>query len=135
MSEIDEAAGYGKPPESGKFKKGDGRARGHRPKGSLNRKTIAQRQLDIVNKPETVRKKNGTTVRMSPREIVTTRLKNMAMSRDDKAAIKQFFTHVDQLEKTVAETKTEPYPFTDLDKQVVDEMHHRLKAYKGASDV
>jgi hypothetical protein len=134
MSEEMKTAGYAKPPATGKFRAGDGRKRGHRPKGSLNKKTIAQRQLDIANQPETVRKKDGTAVRLSPREIVTTRLKNLAMTKDDKAVFKLFFDHVDQLEKTVAETQTEAYPFTDLDRAVMDEMYRRMKACKESGD-
>lgn len=126
--------GYGKPPESGKFKKGDGRPRGHRPKGSLNKKTIAQRQLDIANKPEIVRRRDGTAVKLSPREIVTTRLKNLAMSKDDKAVFKLFFEHVDQLEKTAAAAKTESYPFDDRDRLIMEEMYRRMKAFKGEAD-
>jgi hypothetical protein len=130
MSESDDAPGYRKPPEAGKFKKGDGRTRGHRPKGSLNKKTVAQRQLDIANRPETVRKKDGTSIRLSPREVVTTRLKNLAMTKDDKQAFKLFFEHVDQLERTVSATNSEPYPFTDYDREVMNEMHERMKRCK-----
>src|SRR4051794_28594187 len=118
MDDTQRAPGYAKPPESGKFRTGDGRSRGHRPKGSKNKKTLAKEAiadalLKIPDAPHEILE-SGTRKRMSRIEIAWTRLNNMAASKDDRAAIKLLLDEYHKLQKIASATKQEPYPFTDF---------------------
>ena len=122
--------GYKNPPVHTQFKKGD-KPKGKRPKGSRNKKSLAQEAvaeslLAISDEPHGLTE-GGKRKRLSRLAIGWTRLNNMAASKDDKAAIKLLFSEYHKLQKIASATKSEPYPFSDLDRQVINEMYERMK--------
>jgi hypothetical protein len=82
----DYIVGKNRPPESGKFKKGDGRPRGRRPKGTANLDTdVAMVAAQKVRLTE-----NGRQVTVSKQHAVVRRLFDKAFS-GDVPAIREVF--------------------------------------------
>ena len=83
--------GKGKPPDSGKFRKGDGRKRGRRRKGTKDLKTDF---LEEIGSTMTV-SVNGKPRRVSKQRAIVMRLLDNA-SRGQPGAIKEVFSMIDQ---------------------------------------
>lgn len=126
MANEKKPVGYANPPEATKFRKGDGRPRGHRPKGSRNKKTVAERFMEIAEEALPVNEKGKPGRRASP-EIVFKKLRNFALTKDDSKLMERFLDRYTELEKIASSTKTVSYPFSVLDRQVMDEMFRRMK--------
>jgi Family of unknown function (DUF5681) len=117
--------GFRVPPAHGKIKPGEKRSPG-RPKGSRNKTTIAERFLRIAEEAVSVTE-GGKSVRRSSAEVVFKKLRNLALTKDDARILERFLDRYVELEQMASATKTTGYPFTDLDKQVMDEMYRRMK--------
>lgn len=88
----DYIVGKGRPPESGKFRKGDGRKRGRRPKGTRNLATDFREELEGLV-PVTVR---GVTKMVTAQQAVLMRLIDNAM-KGQHTAIAAVLDHEQRL--------------------------------------
>lgn len=79
----DYIVGKGRPPESGKFRKGDGRRRGRRPKGTPNLATDFREQLDGLV-PVTLA---GVTKKVTRQQALVMRLTDNAMKGQNTAIL------------------------------------------------
>lgn len=133
MSDEKKKVGYGVTPEHTRVKPGQKLNPRGRPRGSKNKKTIAERLLKIADETLTVTER-GKSVRQSSPEIAFKRLRNFALTKDDGRLIERFIDRYHELEQIASAAKTESYPFNELDKQVMDEMYRRMKLCAGDVD-
>lgn len=84
MSNDTYEVGYGRPPESGKFKKGQSGNYGGRPKGAKGAKTIMKQIQDILSETISV-KIDGEKVRITYLEAIARQLVTAAVNGDAKA--------------------------------------------------
>lgn len=100
-----------KPPEDGKFRKGDGRKRGRRAKGTKNLATDFQEEL----KSKVTLKVDGKPRRVTKQRAIMMRLMDNA-SRGQNAAIKTIITFAEKLgiELQIAEAQEQENAFTHL---------------------
>lgn len=115
------AIGHGKPPKHGQFKKGDGRPRPGRPKGSKN---IATLVLDAARDQVTVTI-DGEPRRISKAQAAVIQLANKGATGDPKLLLK----FIDMLAKIEADARPSDYPFSDADRLVIEKIYRRLQPY------
>lgn len=126
MTDEEGRVGRGHPPEHGKIKPGERRNPKGRPKGSKNKKTIAERFIELADKPVSVTE-DGKSVRRSGSEAAIKLLRALALKGQDARTLERFLDRYQELEQVAASRKTTSYPFTDIDRQVLDEMYRRMK--------
>lgn len=100
-----------KPPEEGKFRKGDGRKRGRRAKGTKNLATDFQEEL----KTKVTLKVDGKPRRVTKQRAIMMRLMDNA-SRGQNAAIKTIITFAEKLgiELQIEDAQEQENAFTHL---------------------
>jgi hypothetical protein len=123
-SKADYEVGHGKPPKHGQFRKGDGRPRPGRPKGSKNLDTLLM---------EAARTKLRATIDGEKRKITmvqatTMKLALRAASGEPKATT-EFLDWIDKIEQRAEAARPSEYPFSDVDKTVIREIYKRLRTY------
>jgi len=129
MVDEPKKTGYGNPPDEHKIKPGEKRSPG-RPKGSRNKKTYADRYIKIAD--EKIGGQSGPS--QASIDLAIKRLRKLALTGEGGADLKVFLDKYEQLEKVAAAVAPSSYPFSDLDKQVMDEMYRRMKSCVGESD-
>lgn len=126
MAEDGSKVGYGHPPEHGKVKPGERRNPKGRPRGSKNKKTIAERFINVADEAVSITE-GGKSVRRSGSEAAMKLLRALALKGQDARTLERFLDRYQELEQVAASRKTTSYPFTDIDRQVLDEMYRRMK--------
>jgi hypothetical protein len=120
----DYSVGRGKPPAHGKFKKGDGRKRPGRPKGSKNIATIvmeaAQAQIEVTI--------DGKKRKISKAQSAAIQLANAGAMGNPKLLLK-FIDLIARIEAGAEAARPSEYPFSDADKTVIHETFKRLRPY------
>jgi hypothetical protein len=118
------SVGRGKPPKHTQFKKGDGRKRPGRPKGSKNIATLvleaAHAQVDATI--------DGKKRKISKKQSAAIRLANAGAMGDPKLLLK-FIDLIAEIEARAEATRPSEYPFSDADKAVIREIYKRLRPY------
>jgi Family of unknown function (DUF5681) len=114
--------GYGRPPESTRFKKGQSGNPHGRPKGSLDMRTVLMRTL----REKVTITENGKQKTVTKMEVVIKRLVNKAASGDLRASHELLtLTRVAEAEMNPDET---PAPeIGDLDRQVMQGILKRIQ--------
>ncbi len=111
----DYEVGFGKPPKSGQFKKGQSGNPKGRPRDSKNLKTIMLRELS-----EKVTIKEGSKTRTLNRlEGIVKALTNSAL-HGKLGAIVKLLEMLERLQQTEA-TSAEPAPLSEADKELFDD--------------
>ena len=118
------AVGRGKPPKHGQFKKGDGRPRPGRPKGSKN---IATLVLDAARDQVTVTI-DGQPRRISKAQAAVIQLANSGATGNPKLLLK-FIDLIAKIEAEAAAARPSDYPFSEADKIVIEQIYRRLRPY------
>lgn len=122
--------GKNRPPLNTQFKKGDGRLRPGRPKGSQNIVTLIQ----TAAREQVTVTIGGKTRKISKSQAAATQLANAAASGNPKFVL-QFLDLIAEIERSAEAARPSEYPFSDLDIQVIREIHNRLRPYnKRGSD-
>jgi hypothetical protein len=120
----DYSVGRGKPPAHGKFRKGDGRKRPGRPKGSRNIATIvmeaAQAQIEVTI--------DGRKRKISKAQSAAIQLANAGAMGNPKLLLK-FIDLIARIEAGAEAAKPSEYPFSDADITVIQETYKRLRPY------
>ena len=125
----DYEVGYGKPPRSTRFKKGQsGNPRG-RPSGSKNLSTLLS---EALNEPVTVTE-NGRRRKVSKREAIIKQLVNQSANGDWRA-VKLLLDIVHDIERRADAAAPEAAGFAEADKKVIEQLKARLNRNKGKSD-
>ncbi|MGE3992041.1 DUF5681 domain-containing protein [Pseudorhodoplanes sp.] len=118
------SVGRGKPPKHTQFKKGDGRKRPGRPKGSKNIATLvleaAHAQVDAII--------DGKKRKISKKQSAAIRLANAGAMGDPKLLLK-FIDLIGEIEARAEAARPSEYPFSDADKKVIREVYKRLRPY------
>jgi hypothetical protein len=119
------ARGRGKSPGSkrGQFAKGTSGNLSGRPLGSPNRSTIIRKVLDQFVTGEI----GGQKKKVKLTEAVLLRLAQQALT-GDKSAMAKVLDLWKESEEGMEHERGAEYPFSDADKQVIDEMYARMKA-------
>ena len=125
-SKGDYEIGRGKPPLHTRFKKGDGRKRPGRKRGSKNLRTII---MEAVNDPVTVTVE-GRKRKISKLQATAMQLATKAATGDTRA-IAKLLDWVDEIEARAEAARPSEYPLSDADLHVIREVHGRLWQYKG----
>ena len=116
--------GRGKPPKATQFKKGDGRKRPGRPKGSKNIAALvleaaaAQIEATIDGKKRKISKKQSAVIQLA----------NAGAMGDPKLLLK-FIDLIAEIEAQAEAARPSEYPFSDVDKKVIREIYKRLRPY------
>jgi hypothetical protein len=118
------SVGHKKPPAHGQFRKGDGRKRPGRPKGSKNIATIvleaAHAQIEVTI--------DGKRRKISKAQSAAIQLANAGATGNPKLLLK-FLDLIDEIEARAAAARPSEYPFSDVDKKVIQETYKRLRPY------
>jgi hypothetical protein len=121
--------GKNRPPRHTQFKKGDGRKRPGRPKGSKNIATIimeaARDQVDVTIA--------GKKRKISKAQSAAIQLANAAATGDPKLVVR-FLDLIADIEARAEAARPAEYPFSDVDKKVIREVYTRLRAYDDRAD-
>jgi len=133
MSDEKKNVGYGVTPEHTRVKPGQKLNPRGRPKGSKNKKTLAERFLKHADEPLEV-SEQGKKSRQASVDIAIKRLRKLALTGEDGKMLKVFLDKYAELEKTASVAAPNSYPFSELDKQVMDEMYRRMKLCAGDVD-
>ena len=125
----DYEVGYGKPPRSTRFKKGQsGNPRG-RSSGSKNLSTLLS---EALNEPVTVTE-NGRRRKVSKREAIIRQLVNQSANGDWRA-VKMLLEILRDIEGQTEPAADEPSAFTAADEEVIEQLKARLSRKKGEVD-
>ena len=125
----DYEVGYGKPPRSTRFKKGQsGNPRG-RPSGSKNLSTLLS---EALNEPVIVTE-NGRRRKVSKREAIIKQLVNQSANGDWRA-VKMLLEILRDIEGQTEPAADEPSAFTAADEEVIEQLKARLSRKKGEVD-
>jgi hypothetical protein len=125
----DYEVGYGKPPRSTRFKKGQsGNPRG-RSSGSKNLSTLLS---EALNEPVTVTE-NGRRRKVSKREAIIKQLVNQSANGDWRA-VKMLLEILRDIEGQTEPAADEPSAFTAADEEVIEQLKARLSRKKGEVD-
>lgn len=128
-SKGDYEIGRGKPPEEGKFKKGDGRKRPGRPPGSKNLATIimeaARDQITVTI--------DGKQRKISKVQSGAIQLANAGAMGNPKLLVK-FLDYIAAIEARAEAARPSSYPLSDADLKIIKEVHGRLWQYKKRED-
>ena len=117
----DYEVGYGKPPRSTRFKKGQsGNPRG-RSSGSKNLSTLLS---EALNEPVTVTE-NGRRRKVSKREAIIKQLVNQSANGDWRA-VKMLLEILRDIEGQTEPAADEPSAFTAADEEVIEQLKARL---------
>lgn len=123
-SKSDYAVGRGKPPKHTQFRKGDGRPRPGRPKGSKNMVSmVLEAARDQV--PVTI---DGKKRKISKAQATAIHLANAAATGNPKFVL-QFIDLIARIEASAEAARPSEYPFSELDKKVIYEIYKRLRPY------
>ena len=133
MSDEKKNVGYGVTPEHTRAKPGQVLNPRGRPKGSKNKKTLATRFLEHAGAPLEV-SEQGKMSRQASIDIAIKRLRKLALTGEDGKHLKFFLDKYIEMEKVASAVAPSSYPFSDLDKQVMDEMYRRMKLCVGDVD-
>jgi hypothetical protein len=118
------AIGRGKPPKHTQFKKGDGRPRPGRPKGSKNIVTLIQDAArDQVN--VTI---DGKSRKISKAQAAAIHLANAGATGNEKLLLK-FIDLIANIEARAEAARPSDYPFSEVDKIVIEQIYRRLRPY------
>lgn len=121
--------GKNRPPLHTRFRKGDGRKRPGRPKGSKNIVTMimeaARDQVAVVIE--------GQKRKISKAQAAVTQLANAGATGDPKLMLK-FIDLIADIEAKAEAARPSEYPFSDVDKKVIQEVYTRLRAYDDRAD-
>lgn len=123
-NEDNYSIGYRKPPKHGQYKKGDGRPRPGRPKGRKNIKTIFIESA-YDNVPVTI---DGKRQRIPKVQAAAIQLSNALASGNDKLTLK-YIQQLVEYQADAAAVRPSEYPFTDVDKSVIQQIFERLRPY------
>jgi len=124
-AEKDEySVGRGKPPKHTQFKKGDGRHRPGRPKGSKN---IATHVLEAARGQVTVTI-DGKPRRITKSQAAAIQLANKGAMGDPKLLLK-FIDLIADIEARAEAARPSEYPFSDTDEIVIRAIYKRLRPY------
>jgi hypothetical protein len=125
----DYKVGKYRPPLHGRFKKGDGRKRPGRPKGSKNIATYvleaAEAQVEVTI--------DGKKRRISKKQSAAIQLANAGAMGDPKLLLK-FIDLIAEIEAQAEAARPSEYPFSDADKTVIQETYKRLRPYDERTD-
>lgn len=116
--------GRNKPPPQHRFKKGDGRRRPGRPKGSKNLATII---MDAARDQVTVTI-DGKKRKISKKQSAAIQLANAGATGNPKLLLK-FLDLIAGIEAQAEAARPSDYPFSDADIKVIREIYKRLRAY------
>ena len=129
--------GKGRPPESGKFKKGDGRKRGRRPKGTNNLATDLRKELDR-KVAVTV---GGVATTVSRQRAIVMRLADNATKGQNSAIALTLDMQqrlVDPILEQEQKSREKKVDYTRLslsEKQIIEWLMCKLYNIKGASNM
>lgn len=113
--------GYGKPPESSRFKPGQSGNRDGRPKGSLNFATVLERTL----RETVVINENGRRQTITKLEAALKQLTNKAAA-GDLGAVKQLFGLVRSAEERLPEPADGPADISEADQKLMQRLLLKL---------
>lgn len=120
----DYKVGRGKPPKNTQFRKGDGRKRPGRPKGSKN---IVTHVLDAANTQIEVAI-DGKKRKISKAQAAAIHLANAGATGNEKLLLK-FIDLIAEIEARAEAARPSEYPFSDADIRVIRETYKRLRPY------
>lgn len=118
-----------RPPLHTRFKKGDGRKRPGRPKGSKN---IATLVLEAANTQIEVTL-DGKKRKISKAQAAAIHLANAGATGNEKLLLK-FIDLIGDIEARAEAARPSEYPFNDADKTVIRETYKRLRPYEERAD-
>ena len=125
----DYEVGYGKPPRTTRFKKGQsGNPRGRR-SGSKNLSTLLS---EALNEPVIVTE-NGRRRKITKREAIVREVVNYS-ARPDLRAVRIVFELLRDIEGQSEPASPETSAFTTADEEVIEQLKARLNRNKGKSD-
>ena len=125
----DYEVGYGKPPRSTRFKKGQsGNPRG-RSSGSKNLSTLLSEALNEL----VIVTENGRRRKVSKREAIIKQLVNQSANGDWRA-VKMLLEILRDIEGQTEPAADEPSAFTAADEEVIEQLKARLSRKKGEVD-
>ena len=125
----DYEVGYGKPPRSTRFKKGQsGNPRG-RSSGSKNLSTLLS---EALNEPVIIAE-NGRRRRINKRQAIIKQLVNQSANGDWRA-VKMLLEILRDIEGQTEPAADEPSAFTAADEEVIEQLKARLSRKKGEVD-
>jgi hypothetical protein len=117
--------GRGKPPKATQFKKGDGRNRPGRPKGSKNIATLvleaAHAEIEVTL--------DGKKRKISKAQAAAIHLANAGATGNEKLLLK-FIDLIAEIEARAEAARPSDYPFSDADIKVIREIYKRLRPYE-----
>lgn len=116
--------GRGKPPKHTQFKKGDGRPRPGRPKGSKNIVTLV---MEAARDQVTVTI-DGKRRKISKAQAAAIHLANAGATGNEKLLLK-FIDLIAEIEARAEAARPLEYPFSDTDETVIREIYQRLRPY------
>jgi hypothetical protein len=120
----DYTVGKNRPPLNTQFKKGDGRKRPGRPKGSKNIATLvlqaANEQVDVTI--------DGKKRKISKAQSAAMQLANAGAMGSPKLLLK-FIDLIGEIEMRAEAARPSEYPFSEVDMKVIREIHKRLRPY------
>jgi len=116
--------GRGKPPKDTQFKKGDGRKRPGRPKGSKNLATII---MEAARDQVTVTI-DGKKRKISKKQSAAIQLANAGATGNPRLLVK-FLDLIAEIEAQAEATRPSEYPFSDVDIKIIREIYKRLRPY------
>src|SRR4051812_22135683 len=123
-SKGDYAVGKYRPPLNTQFKKGDGRTRPGRPKGSKNIATIV---LEAAREQVTVTIE-GKKRKISKVQSAAIQLANAGAMGNPKLLLK-FIDLIAEIEARAEAARPSEYPVSDVDIKVITEIYKRLRPY------
>ena len=123
-SRGDYAVGRGKPPKDTQFKKGDGRKRPGRPKGSKNLATII---MEAARDQVTVTI-DGKKRKISKKQSAAIQLANAGATGNPRLLVK-FLDLIAEIEAQAEAARPSEYPFSDVDIKIIQEIYKRLRPY------
>ena len=125
----DYEVGYGKPPHSTRFKKGQsGNPRG-RPSGAKNLSTLLSEALNEL----VIVAENGRRRRITKRKAIIMQLVNQAAKGDWRRA-KLLVDIEHDIERRTDSAPAEAFPFSEADKKVIELLNTRRLRKKRESD-
>ena len=128
-SKGDYSVGRGKPPKHTQFKKGDGRHRPGRRKGSKNMVTLLQ---EAARDQVTVTL-DGKKRKISKAQATAIHLANAGATGNPKLML-QFIDLIADIEARAEAARPSEYPFSEVDKKVIYEIYKRLRPYDDQVD-